>query len=46
MSLFTEFVNSIFDQIVERKDYTESGTKEFDRMAFRYLGIVFFLYGK
>lgn len=28
--------------MVERKDYTESGTKEFDRMAFRYLGMLCF----
>merc|ERR1712142_352608 len=26
----------------DKKDYEDSGTKEFDRMAFRYLGMVFF----
>merc|ERR1719369_1749458 len=26
----------------DKKDYADSGTKEFDKMAFRYLGMVFF----
>jgi len=26
----------------DKKDYADSGTKEFDRMAFRYLGMAFF----
>jgi len=28
--------------IAERKEYDESGTKEYDRMAFKYLGMAFF----
>ena len=28
--------------IAEKKDYNESGTKEFDRMAFKYLGMACF----
>ncbi|XP_023326290.1 cleft lip and palate transmembrane protein 1 homolog [Eurytemora carolleeae] len=31
--------------IVERKDYKNSGTKEFDRMAFKYLGMLCFPLG-
>ena len=26
----------------DKKDYTDSGTKEYDRMAFKYLGMAFF----
>merc|ERR1719228_485314 len=26
----------------DKKDYTDSGTKEYDRMAFKYLGMLFF----
>jgi hypothetical protein len=29
-------------QVDDRKEYEESGTKVYDRMAFRYLGMVFF----
>merc|ERR1719369_2520778 len=41
------FDNKIFGVIPrikldDKKDYADSGTKEFDRMAFRYLGMVFF----
>ena len=26
----------------DKKNYTDSGTKEYDRMAFKYLGMAFF----
>jgi len=29
-------------QLEDKKDYEDSGTKEFDKMAFRYLGMLFF----
>ena len=44
--LFTAFIHCLiicYVQIVERKDYKNSGTKEFDRMAFKYLGRYFLL---
>ena len=38
-----DFENKLFGlipriQLEDKKDYEDSGTKEFDRMAFKYLG--------
>merc|ERR1712110_1375329 len=42
-----DFENKLFGlipriQLEDKKDYEDSGTKEFDRMAFKYLGMAFF----
>jgi len=41
---FENKILGIFPRIIldDKKDYKDSGTKEFDRMAFRYLGMAFF----
>lgn len=41
---FENKILGIFPRITldDKKDYKDSGTKEFDRMAFRYLGMAFF----
>eukprot|EP00092_Neocalanus_flemingeri_P010752 GFUD01011581.1.p1 GENE.GFUD01011581.1~~GFUD01011581.1.p1 ORF type:complete len:671 (-),score=212.77 GFUD01011581.1:523-2535(-) len=41
---FENKILGIFPRIKldDKKDYKDSGTKEFDRMAFRYLGMAFF----
>ena len=42
-----DFENKLFGlipriQLEDKKDYEDSGTKEFDRMAFKYLGMLCF----
>jgi len=41
---FDNKVFGIFPRLIiaDKKDYDESGTKEYDRMAFKYLGMAFF----
>ena len=41
---FENMILGIFPRVKldDKKDYADSGTKEYDRMAFKYLGMAFF----